>query len=287
MQSLSRSIEPAFKTSLGTLYNADCLSILPHVKSLSIDAVFLDPPFNLGKDYGYALSDDLPRSDYLSWCQLWLSESIRTLKQGGSLFLYNLPKWNMHLGAFLVDIGMEFRHWIAVEHKSSLPIAGRLYPAHYSLLYFTKGKPARFQRIMTPIQTCRHCKRELRDYGGHRSAMNPNGVNLKDVWTDIPPVRHRKFKPEKRSANALSTKLLERVIEISTLPGDVVLDPFAGSGTTFSVCEERHRRWIGVEIGSVQAIVERLSGNDTAHHCNSDYVERRAPQNNASGLWRG
>src|ERR1700751_1193996 len=154
--------------------------------------------------------------------------------------------------------GMQFRHSIAVEMKSCLPIPGRLYPAHYSLLYFTKGKPKTFRKIRTPIETCRHCGGEIRDYGGHRGAMNPLGVNLKDVWTDIPPVRHRKFKSEKRPANALSTKLLERVIEMSTYPGDLVLDPFGGSGTTYAVCGSRHRHWIGIEIEDTQAIVERL-----------------------------
>ncbi len=102
--------------------------------------------------------------------------------------------------------------------------------------------------------------------------MNPKGVNLKDVWTDIPPVRHRKFKSEKRSSNALSTKLLERVIEISTLPGDLVLDPFDGSGTTYFVCENRHRHWIGIEIENPEPIVERLNGN-LGKHQNNDYVD--------------
>jgi site-specific DNA-methyltransferase (adenine-specific) len=77
------------------------------------------------------------------------------------------------------------------------------------------------------------------DYGGHRGAMNPLGVNLKDVWTDIPPVRHWKFKSKGRRANALSTKILDRVVEVSTCPGDVVFDPFGGSGTTYAVCEQR------------------------------------------------
>jgi site-specific DNA-methyltransferase (adenine-specific) len=104
--------------------------------------------------------------------------------------------------------------------------------------------------------------------------MNPNGVNLKDVWTDIPPVRHRKFKSEKRGANALSTKLLDRVIELSTLPGDLVLDPFGGSGTTFAVCERKHRHWIGMEIENPQAIIHRLEGH-IDHHKNNDFVETR------------
>jgi site-specific DNA-methyltransferase (adenine-specific) len=264
---------PVHQTSLGRLYEADCMDILPTLEDSSIDTIFADPPFNLGKSYGKRSSDDLDDAKYLSWCYAWITECVRLLKPGGSMFVYNLPKWNYRLATYMTDRGLSFRHWIAVEHKSSLPIQGRLYPAHYSLLYFSKGRPSRFHRIRTPIETCRHCGKEIKDYGGHRDAMNPKGVTLKDVWTDIPPVRHRKFKPQKRGANALSTKLLDRVIEMSTIPGDLVLDPFGGSGTTFAVCEARHRRWIGIELEHPQAIIDRLSG-ETCHHRNDDFVER-------------
>jgi site-specific DNA-methyltransferase (adenine-specific) len=126
-----------------------------------------------------------------------------------------------------MERGLQFRHSIAIEMKSYLPIPGRLYPAHYSLLYFTKGKPKTFRRVRTPIETCRHCGGEIKDYGGHRGAMNPVGVNLKDVWTDIPPVRHWKFKSKGRRANALSTKILDRVVEVSTCPAMLSLIPSA------------------------------------------------------------
>jgi site-specific DNA-methyltransferase (adenine-specific) len=267
-----RGLEPVLTTALGSLYEADCMDVLPLLKKGSVDTVFADPPFNLKKHYGRKSSDDRDDTKYLDWCRAWLRECARVLKPGGSFFVYNLPKWNIHLGSYLVEQGLDFRHWIAIEHKSSLPITGRLYPAHYSLLYFSRGKPSRFQRIRTPIETCRHCGGEIRDYGGHRHAMNPKGVNLKDVWTDIPPVRHRKFKSDKRPANALSTKLLERVIEISTYPGDLVLDPFGGSGTTYAVCERRHRHWIGIEIEDPQPIIDRLNG-EIDHHRNDDVVE--------------
>jgi site-specific DNA-methyltransferase (adenine-specific) len=121
------------------------------------------------------------------------------------------------------------------------------------------------------------CGGEIRDYGGHRKAMNPNGVNLKDVWTDIPPVRHRKFKSDKRQANALSTKLVERVVELSTLPGDLVVDPFGGSGTTYAVCEQRHRHWIGIELESCEPIILRLQEGEVRNHRNEDFVQRRLP----------
>ena len=169
--------------------------------------------------------------DYLDWCRGWINECCRLLKPGGALFLYNLPRWNIELGHHLNTLGLQFRHWITVSIKFGLPIAGRLYPAHYSLLYYTKGKPKTFRKIRTPIETCRHCGGEIKDYGGHRDAMNDLGVNLMDVWTDIPPVRHGKFKSPNRKANALSTKILDRVVEMSTVEGEVVLDPFGGSGT--------------------------------------------------------
>jgi site-specific DNA-methyltransferase (adenine-specific) len=85
--------------------------------------------------------------------------------------------------------------------------------------------------------------------------MNPKGVNLSDVWTDIPPVRHAKYK--RRDANALSLKLMDRVVSMATDPGSVVLDPFGGSGTTYIAAELTGRRWIGAEL-DCRPIVERF-----------------------------
>ena len=103
--------------------------------------------------------------------------------------------------------------------------------------------------------------------------MNPNGVNLTDVWNDITPVRHWKFKSRKRTSNQLSTKLLERVVQISTQECDIVLDPFGGSGTTYDVCEKLDRHWIGMEIESCDVIIERLQTENVIPHNSEDYVE--------------
>lgn len=265
--------EPFFISERGALFDDDCMRILPEIKSGTIDTVFADPPFNLNKKYGTKTKDKLPEEKYVAWCKAWINECVRTLKPGGAFFLYNLPRWNILLGAYLMEMGLTFRHDITVEVKSTMPIPGRLYPSHYSLLYFTKGAPRTFRKIRTPLEMCRHCGGEIKDYGGHRHAMNPLGVNLKDVWLDIPPVRHWKFKSKDRAANALSTKMLDRVVEISTTPGDVVLDPFGGSGTTYAVCEKKGRYWIGVELDFAQQIKERLRDDEIAHHKNTDYVE--------------
>jgi site-specific DNA-methyltransferase (adenine-specific) len=267
------SISPTYTSAMGALFAGDCLTVLPHIKDRVVDTVFADPPFNLGKEYGENCDDLKPDEVYLSWCKQWVAECVRTIRPGGAFFLYNLPKWNVLLGAYLTELGMDFRHWIAIEISACLPIPGRLHPSHYSLLYYTKGKPNTFRKVRTPIQLCRHCGKEVKDYGGHRDAMNPKGVNLKDVWTDIPPVRHWKFKSKERTANALSTKTLDRVIEMSTVPGDLVIDPFGGSGTTFAVCEKKGRQWIGSEIDFSPQIIDRLESGEIHSHKNDDYVE--------------
>lgn len=261
-----------FRTDHGAVYDRDCTKFLRSIKDEMVDTVFADPPFNLKKEYGAKSNDNLPDADYVAWCKEWIDEGIRVLKPGGAFFLYNLPKWNVLLGAHMAERGLEFRHWIAVDIKLGLPIQRRLYPAHYSLLYYTKGRAKTFRKIRTPIDTCRHCKGEIKDYGGHRDAMNPKGVNLSDVWSDIPPVRHWKYKSSERKANALSSKLLDRVVEMSTEPGDLVIDPFGGSGTTAAVCEARHRRFMVTDIDFAPVIKERLSG-DLFLHKNTDRLD--------------
>ena len=89
--------------------------------------------------------------------------------------------------------------------------------------------------------------------------MNPDGVNLTDVWTDLSPVRHRRTKY--RQANALPETMLDRILTISGFDGAAVFDPFGGSGTTYAVAEKKHMKWVGVELGDVEPIIARLQGS--------------------------
>ena len=269
---------PILETPLGRLFEGDCVQTMQSIESNSVDLVFADPPFNLGKKYTSGIDDSVASHEYIDWCKAWLDEAVRVLKPGGSLFHWNLPKWNLPLGAYLGE-SLTFRHWITVDIKYSLPIQGRLYPAHYALLYFVKGKkPAIFHPDRIPVPCCRHCGGEVPDYGGYKDKMNPKGVGLSDVWTDIPPVRHAKYK--KRAANALDLKLMDRIITIATDPGSVVLDPFGGSGTTYVAAELNGRRWIGSEL-DCDAIIERFDAldGDREHlaqiHANKNTLFRR------------
>ena len=281
-----------FETILGRLYRGDSYELLKTMKNDLVDLVFADPPFNLSKLYPSKINDNLKTEKYIHWCQEWLKECIRVLKPGGALFLWNLPKWNASLTTFL-EGSLTFKHWISVDIKYSLPIQNRLYPSHYALLYYIKGdKPNTFHPDRLSMQVCPKCYGDLKDYGGYKDKMNPGGVNLSDVWTDIPPVRHAKYKRRKGS-NELSLKLLDRIIEMASNEGDLVFDPFGGSGTTYMVAELKGRRWIGCEIGSSDIIQNRFSLIDEEREIldgyrssiNALFPEKTKKEREKRGLW--
>ena len=281
-----------FTTESGKLYQGDCLDLMHHLESDSIDLIFADPPFNLNKIYPSKIDDNLKSEHYLKWCEKWASACIRILKPGGSFFIWNLPKWNTDMSSFL-NKRLTFRNWITVDIKYSLPIKGRLYPSHYSLLYYCKGeRPTTFHPDRLPMPVCPHCTGDLKDYGGYKNKMNPCGVNLSDVWLDIPPVRHAKYK-KRNGSNELSIKLLDRIIEMASDENDLVFDPFGGSGTTYAVAEIKKRKWIGVEIGPVDGIIDRIQNinNDMnylenfRHDLNCLFTDKNLIKRNKDGRW--
>jgi site-specific DNA-methyltransferase (adenine-specific) len=259
----TRSVTPAFSTELGAVFNTDCMDLFASLNDESIDTVFADPPFNIGKDYGRGKDkDELDGQEYLKWCYGWMDEAVRVVKPGGAIFIYNLPRWAYHLAAHLESRRMTFRHWIAVSMKGTFPRGKKLYPAHYALLYFTKGNPKTFNRddVRLPVPVCRHCKKDIKDYGGHRKALNPLGLNLTDIWDDTSPARHSQFKA-RWGINELKPVIPTRCIQISTHEHDVVLDPFGGGGSTFESAEKLNRHWIGTEIVTCDLIEERFHRN--------------------------
>ncbi len=283
---------PDFTSSNGLLYQCDTIDILRTIHDETFDLIFADPPFNLDKSYPSNVDDNLSSEEYIAWCKTWIDECTRVLRHGGSLFIWNLPKWNTYISSFL-NATLTFRNWITVDIKYRLPIRGRLYPSHYSLLYYCKGnKPTTFHPDRLPMEICPKCLTDLKDYGGYKDKMNPMGINLSDVWYDIPPVRHHKYK-RRKNANELSIKLLDRIIEMASNEGDYIFDPFGGSGTTYIVAELKNRRWLGTELGPIDDIVERFSKIDEERSYleeirskyNKLFTEDTVARRKGLGLW--
>jgi len=125
-----------------------------------------------------------------------IRDMVRVLKPGGAFFLYHLPYWASRLSQELLA-QLQFRHWIAIAMKNGFVRGKNLYPAHYALLYYTKGAPARFTRPRLEPQLCRHCRGLVKDYGGYTGIIQSKGINLSDFWDDLSPVRHKNRKLRK------------------------------------------------------------------------------------------
>ncbi len=231
----------------------DCLEILRQIPDDSVDACFADPPFNLKKKYT-SYDDQKALEDYLSWCEEWLSELVRVTKPEGSIFVHNIPKWLTYFADYLNQIAV-FRHWISWD-SMSVPLGKTLLPAHYGILYYTKRRKGfKFYDVRIPHKKCRLCDAYLKDYGGKKAQMHPFGTLASDVWTDIHRIRHNKRRDEHPCQ--LPIHLLERIVLMSSDPGDVILDPFVGTGTTAVAAKRLGRRYIGIDVDEEYARIAR------------------------------
>jgi len=232
------------KDYLDKVVLGDCVESLSRIESDSVDMCFADPPFNLEKKYT-TYKDQRPDEDYVAWCKLWLDELVRVTKPTGSIFVHNIPRWLTYFATILNESAY-FRHWISWDAMSN-PIGKTLLPAHYGILFYTKQpKNFKFYEIRAPHKKCRVCDNYLKDYGGKKDQMHPFGALVSDVWTDIYRIRHNVRRDEHPCQ--LPIHLLERIVLMSTDPGDVVLDPFSGTGTTAIAAKALGRQYIGLEL---------------------------------------
>ncbi len=249
-----------------SFFEPDALQLLANIKNDSVNVAFADPPFNLGKDYQTLdFRDEIGTEFYRGWCRTWLLELIRVLRPGGSLFLYHLPKWLIDFGFWLNAIHtVEYKSWIALKMKSGFPVKGRIHPAHYGLLHYAKaGAKSTFNVVRTKSPTCRHCGRLIRDYGGYKEKykrFEHDGalwLQLSDFWEDTRPARQEKARA--KLVNELPVHIPERAILLASQPGDVVLDCFAGGGSTLHAAQLHGRFWIGGEIENPLATLRRIA----------------------------
>lgn len=258
-------IQARFVGENGVFVEGDCLDVMTHMRPNSVDLVFLDPPFNIGKAYDSAdVEDDVRPEIYKGLCRSWILEAINVLRPGGALFIYHLPKFLIDLGAWLNSIHLiEYKAWIALKMKGGFPIRGRLHPAHYGLLYYVKsgGQPT-FNVVRQRSPRCRKCKELVRDYGGYRSkyskyeADGDLWIQISDFWDDTRPASHDKLRATRM--NELPVQIPERAIFLASRPGDVVLDCFAGGGSTLQAAEENGRKWIAIDVASYETSMQRI-----------------------------
>ena len=229
---------------INKIIHGDCIGVMQDIPSDSIDVTFADPPFNLKKKYG-TYKDKKETDDYLNWCRQWIHEMVRITKPSGSIFVHNIPKWLLYYAGFLNEVA-DFRHWIAWDAPTS-PMGKTLQPSHYGILFYAKNQQEnKFYEIRYPHRRCRKCEYLLKDYGGKKKILHPFGPLVSDNWSDIHRIRHNKHRDPHPCQ--LPVHLLERLILMSTDEGDIVLDPFMGTGTTAVAAARLGRKVIGIDL---------------------------------------
>lgn len=229
------------------IYHGDALEILKsEIPDESIDLVFVDPPYNIGKKFSN-FHDKWPSdAEYAKWAYQWIDECIRILKPTGTMYLMTstqaMPYFDLYVREKLTILSR-----IVWSYDSSGVQAKKYYGSMYEpILHCVKNvKSYCFNAADILVEAKTGAKRKLIDYRGDE----PKPYNTKkvpgNVW-EFPRVRYRMDEYEEHPSQKPEA-LLDRIIRASSNEGDVVLDPFSGTFTTASVAKALGRKSISIE----------------------------------------
>ena len=220
------------------IINGDAILEMKKIASNSIALIVADPPYNLGKDYGND-SDNKEFDDYISFTKSWTTEAKRILKPTGTMYVFMGFKFVSYLYQILEkDQKLNFNNWICWHYTQGIGKKKGFSPRHDDILMFTKSKDFTFNLddIRIPQKF-------------YRSINNMRGANPGDVWE----FSHVHYCNENRQNHPTQKPegLIERLILASSDEGNLVLDPFSGSGTTLRVSQQLKRNCVGIEINPV------------------------------------
>lgn len=256
------------------IHQGDCIERLGQIQPGSIDLVFADPPFNIG--YSYDVYDDQQsHADYLRFCRDWISGIYRTLKSDGSFWLAIGDEYAAELKLLSQEIGFTCRSWVIWYYTFGVNCVRGFSRSHTHLFHFVKD-PEQFT-FNGDNPTVRVPSARQLVYADARA--NTRGRLPDNTWIlrpqDAPQLGFSPSHDTWYFARVAGTfkeregfhgcqmpeQLLGRIVRVSSNPGDLVLDPFGGSGTTLVVAKKLGRRFMGIELSEDYAtrITERLA----------------------------
>jgi site-specific DNA-methyltransferase (adenine-specific) len=255
MKPLTEGFQLQYDHPHGKLYQGDSIDWLKSVETKSVDLIFADPPYNIKKaDWDNFESQE----QYIEWSLQWICEASRVLKPTGSLYVCGFSE-------ILADLkhpaSKYFKscRWLIWHYKNKANLGSDWGRSHESIIHFRKSDVTKLNiddvRIPYGAHTLKypsHPQAETSAYGKGAAKKrdnwtpNPKGAKPKDV-IEIPTTcngmgettPHPTQKPE---------ELLRKFIFASSKDGDLVVDPFSGSGTTIVVAEQLNRHWMGCDL---------------------------------------
>jgi len=210
LDSIKQSIKqtPFFECEDGLLYCADCMDILPQLPEGCVDLCWTDPPYNVGKDYG-TYKDDMPEEEYRNWCKKWMRRIWEASNEQIVLFAPTKHKL--------------FFWWLLGERAKEIQLT---YSPAGAIKWGYQNQFSSLLALKRPVK------------------MIPN------VWHNCQSTGLGYFFKEKHYEHPgyTSEDICKRVVDGFSLTGNIILDPFMGTGSTAVVCRKMGRKWIGCEI---------------------------------------
>jgi len=239
--------------SLGVIENrticADLFRVVDYLPDSFVDLLFIDPPYNLDKSFNGAQFREVPVAEYRRWVESWLTRLIRCLKPSASVYICS--DWRSSAAIQLTaEKYLILRNRITWEREKGRGALRNWKNCSEDIWFFTRSDDYYFdveavkikRRVMAPYSENGRPKDWQRTSAGDFRSTHPS-----NLWTDLTVpfwsmpenTDHPTQKPE---------KLLAKMILASSRPGDLVLDPFLGSGTSSVVAKKLDRRFVGIEI---------------------------------------
>jgi DNA modification methylase len=230
------------------IYKGDCLKLFPKIADNSIDLIIIDPPYNLNKDFGNDSDKWEKVEDWLNWSKLWLNESKRVLKPSGSIFVYGIHKYIGYIQCYLYEIGLIYGRMLIWHYENGWSKYKNSPASNYEpLLWFTKTKKYTFIPIREPYKSQDRLKYKI-NKNGKSWLPNPDGKMGGDIW-DIPTLSGKRFADEKvPHPTQKPLAICDKIINHFSKKGDLVLVPFAGSGSELVSAKKNDRNYIGFEL---------------------------------------
>ncbi|MCX5689368.1 MAG: DNA methyltransferase [Planctomycetota bacterium] len=240
------------------VFVGDCRELLPkirEVKEAKVDLIFADPPFNWSRGYD-SWKDDLPVDEYMDFTREWLDACIKGLRPGGSLWV-NIPDdWEAEIVVYLKQRRMQMRNWCIWHYRFGQNTTERFINSKVHALYFQKAGGLSVWNPQAVLELSDRASTYFDPRTLEKKDGMPAGKRVPlDVWYGKYFGRVQGNNLERRNYhdNQLPEAYLNRVIRSTSNPGDLVLDPFLGSGTTGVMARSLGRRFIGTEYSPVNA----------------------------------
>jgi DNA modification methylase len=257
-----KSLGSRYHQRLDHIITGDCLRHLAEMPEATVDLAFADPPFNIGYEYD-VYHDGKSRPEYLAWTERWLAAVRRVLKPTGSFYVAIGDEYVAELKVRLDALGLTMRNWIVWHYTFGVNCQRKFNRSHAHILYYVVD-PKRFTfnadavRVPSARQTT---------YADRRA--NAAGKLPDDTWMLRPQEDARYFPADsdiwyvarvcgtfkERTGHPcqMPEAVLERIVRVSSNAGDLVLDPFAGSGTTPATAQRLGRHYLGIELSEAYA----------------------------------